>query len=193
MYYSNIIMCFLTISLLLNLDNKCNYIVTGSQKWSTTDIRAKVFNNGDTILYADSDSLWQRANLKKLPAWCYSKDGRRVLYNSYVVSDNRSICPEGYRIPTNRDWALLLNENGGPNLAPSRFLNTGRDSCSEFSIYPTDSRSVNGSYEFEGCAVFWSSTMVNSRYSYIFMAEDLTLTSQTPDGTGCAIRLIKRN
>ena len=84
------------------------------------NLKVKRFNNGDTIVNLMDSLLWITTDK---PAFCnvigitwyIDNDGRKpketltneLFYNSYVVSDQRNVCPLGWHIPTIREWQQI--------------------------------------------------------------------------------------
>lgn len=78
------------------------------------------FRNGDRIPQAQSDEEWQEAGFKEKPAWCYYNEYtesdslvvimRGKMYNSYALNDPRGLAPEGWHIPNEIEWNLLVLE-----------------------------------------------------------------------------------
>lgn len=74
--------------------------------WMVENLNVVTFNNGDSIVEAKTKKEWRNARKNKIPAWCYynnlfensTRNGR--LYNYFVISDERGITPEGWEIPT---------------------------------------------------------------------------------------------
>jgi uncharacterized protein (TIGR02145 family) len=90
----------------------------GGMTWMTRNLEETSFRNGDRIPQAQSDEEWQEAGFKKIPAWCYYNDdndsgsteihNRGKLYNSFAVNDPRGLAPEGWHIPNELEWNLLV-------------------------------------------------------------------------------------
>ena len=70
----------------------------------------RCFQNGDEIQLIENQSDW--ANTTG-PGYVV-KNGV-YLYNYYAASDNRNICPLGYRVPSSSDWQVLFDYVKGNN------------------------------------------------------------------------------
>ncbi len=101
-----------------NETSKLDEVTIGNQVWITKNLNVYKFRNGDTIPQAKTDAEWKTAGKNKQPAWCYydndtangSKYGK--LYKWYAVIDARGLAPDGYHIPTDKEWATLVNYLG---------------------------------------------------------------------------------
>lgn len=88
-------------------------VTIGTQVWLARNLSATHFANGDPIPRITDMSAWALAGSRGLPAQAaYSNDEARVprdglLYNYAAIRDPRGICPQGFRIPDDGDWAAL--------------------------------------------------------------------------------------
>lgn len=86
----------------------------GTQTWMAENLNVSRFRNGDTIPEAKTFEEWVEYGEAKQPAWCYydfdSVNGVRYgkLYNWRTVTDERGLAPEGWEIPSNSDWNILV-------------------------------------------------------------------------------------
>ena len=89
-------------------------VVIGDQIWMKQNLTVKTFRNGDTIPYVQDAKQWEVAGFEEKPAWCYydnnaaNGDTFGIIYNWYAVNDPRGLAPEGWHIPTNEEWKLML-------------------------------------------------------------------------------------
>lgn len=85
----------------------------GTQIWTTKNLNVIKFRNGDPIPEAKTVAEWVSASEKKQPAWCnlenINSNGGKFgkIYNWYAINDPRGICPEGYHIPSQKEWEIL--------------------------------------------------------------------------------------
>ena len=115
--------------------------------------------DGRTYKYTTIDKrMWMAENLKKL-------DGSNSEYHSMYGYE--SVCPSGWRIPSEKEWMQLIKNVGGEDVAGFRLKSTqgwvslnrgdepnGTDDCG-FSIYPR----ISEGEDFSGIiAEFWTST-----------------------------------
>lgn len=101
-----------------NLSNQSETVEISGLEWTTKNLDVSTFRNGDTIFHAKTDKDWERAGKLHIPAYCYyennSSNGNIYgkLYNWYAVMDERGLAPEGYYIPNDDEFWILLNHNG---------------------------------------------------------------------------------
>lgn len=97
-----------------------------------------------------------------------------LLYTWYVIADSRKLCPAGWRLPNNEDWAILGNFLGGMDYAGEKLKDTNSywnnpnyaSNSSGFSAVPAGGKLLD-SYKILGdVANFWSSSETNTNHSY---------------------------
>lgn len=94
-------------------------IKIGNQIWMKRNLDLDAFRNGDPIPQATSNEEWVLASKNKQPAWCYydndllNGEKYQKLYNWYAVNDPRGLAPNGFHIPSNDEWSILINYLGG--------------------------------------------------------------------------------
>ena len=98
-------------------------IQVGNQIWMAENLRTSRYSNGDPILNVQDGTGW--ANLDT-GAWCwynndsYHNEFSGRLYNWHAVGDQRNICPEGWFVPEDIEWQVLVDSLGGYSIAGSR-------------------------------------------------------------------------
>lgn len=105
-------------------------VTIGNQVWMAENLLVTHYRNGDPIDYIASNVQWSNTSAG---AYCnYNNDTTHAktygrLYNWYAVNDPRNIAPEGWRIPTQEDWQMLVNYLGGDTIAGGKLkaINTG--------------------------------------------------------------------
>lgn len=94
--------------------NQYATVVIGPLEWTTTDLRATSYANGDPIPFIPGSCF----NCPPPPDWGGLTTGARGsnlgvdLYNWYAVTDPRNVCPSGWRAPTDQDWQTLEASQG---------------------------------------------------------------------------------
>ncbi len=161
----------------------------GNQWWMAENLKVTHYRNGDEIHNRTDDEEWDNAT----GAYCnYNNDSTNVeiyggLYNWFAVDDSRNIAPEGWHVPTDDEWQVLVDYMGGDTLAGGKMKSTGtieggdglwrgsnKDATNEsgFSAVPGGYRYSHGTFDSIGSTpYFWSSTESGSgtawhRYMY---------------------------
>lgn len=91
-------------------------ILENGQEWMTQDLKATSYSNGDPITYVEIED-WPSLNWISQTEGAYTYYDNNIsnqnlygsLYNTYVVSDNRNVCPTGWHIPSTLEWLMLAN------------------------------------------------------------------------------------
>jgi uncharacterized protein (TIGR02145 family) len=162
-------------------------IVIGSQEWMAENLKTNIYRNGDAIAIINDDLQWLNlttgacSSIYNISNYdCpYGK-----LYNWYAVADPRNVCPNGWHVPTDTEWSILINYLD-PNAAGGDNFNTSggkmknaslqswfapnQDATNEcgFSGLPAGVRNSTGSFTGTGNIGFWwSSTEVNADDSW---------------------------
>jgi uncharacterized protein (TIGR02145 family) len=150
--------------------NNYKTTVIGNQEWMAENLNVSHYRNGDVIPQVQDSSKWAKLTTG---AWCYyendTKKGKTYskLYNWYAVNDPRGLAPEGWRIPTDKDWVKLTEYLGGEKVAGGKMKNLslwdnpnmGATNESNFAAFPGGFRNNNGFFNNMGkFGVFWTST-----------------------------------
>lgn len=91
--------------------NSYNGVQIGTQFWLVENLNVTRYRNGD--------KLEERWVPQELGACFYYKNREEngklfgKLYNWYAISDPRGLAPEGYHIPTDEEWKILIEFLGG--------------------------------------------------------------------------------
>ena len=86
----------------------------GNQIWMTKNLDVDTFRNGEKIPEAKTNEEWKKALVSKQPAWCYYDNDRN---NWFAVNDSRGLAPDGWHIPSDKEWITLENYLGGDEIA----------------------------------------------------------------------------
>jgi uncharacterized protein (TIGR02145 family) len=82
-------------------------------EWMAENLKTTKYRDGSEIEFPNEDnSLWI-ANNNGAYAW-YKDDNINgsyygAVYNWYAVVNSKQLCPEGWRVPNNTDWAHLID------------------------------------------------------------------------------------
>jgi uncharacterized protein (TIGR02145 family) len=164
-------------------------IVINGKEWMQENLGVKRFRNGD---WMTSALQWQLDNIIDSSAYFdyqWNQMNNTVygsLYNWYAVNDSRGICPTGWHVATNEDWASLINfldpaaqggevsNSAGGKMKSSDFWlepNIGATNESGFTALPGGLvfHSVGDGFIFTGkgnSSKWWSATSQDSTSAY---------------------------
>jgi uncharacterized protein (TIGR02145 family) len=150
--------------------NVYNVVTIGTQDWLVENLKVTHYRNGDPIPNVTLDTEWE---LLSDGAYCnYDNSlangtvyGR--LYNWYAATDSRNIAPEGWHVPSDDEWDILVTHLGGVYDAGAKLKeigtshwkdpNSGATNESGFTALPAGLRNWAGGFEYIiwGCG-FWS-------------------------------------
>lgn len=180
----------------------------GQQTWFAQNLRTSHYNNGEQIPTTDKE-IHEEEN----PKYQWSANGDETLvekygrlYTWYVVTDNRNVCPCGWHVPAQEEWAELIKYLGGDveqigaNLKDSGTKNwdapnKGATNSSGFTAIPSGARDYTSAFVWFGkSASFWTSTGNDIDDAYFYSLDHLN-TKLVEDvysrKAGHAVRCIK--
>jgi uncharacterized protein (TIGR02145 family) len=182
-----------------------------TQTWMVENLKTTKLNDGTTIIPNETDNtLW--GGLTTM-AFCWynndaaNKDAYGALYNWYAAS-NPNLCPAGWHVPNDNDWAVLNSNLGGDTTMVGGHLkesgtthwlspNTGADNISGFTALPGGSHYTNGSFYLNGKYGWWWSTTESSSEEawHIYLKYNASNIYRTPGSKkiGFSVRCIKDN
>ena len=160
-------------------------VLIGEQCWFAENLRSENYENGDAILSNLSAGEWLTTSFGAVAvygegdqscfdyvsdgdscddAWSLSQYGR--LYNWNAVADARGLCPNGWHVPTNEEWVIMIDQLGGAGNAGTHIKATygwnnegNGTNSSGFSALPGGSRwQGSGDFVFSGDYGFWWSS-----------------------------------
>ena len=105
--------------------------IIGKQTWMAENLNVSRFKNGDVIKEVKSIDEWAYACENQIPAWCYYNNdvnnGKKYgkLYNWCAILDSRGLAPEGWHIPSNSEWKILIDKLGGIKVAGGKMKEIG--------------------------------------------------------------------
>lgn len=180
-----------------------NHVTVGEADWSVANSATPRFADGTEIPRADDLTAFAELGEMRSPAWCYPDfdpdkgETYGKLYNWYAVTDPRGLCPAGWRVANEEDWAALTEIAGGQGVAGTTLKSVygwfgGEDGSDAFgfSALPAGAVSALNGYSAEGkVAAFWSTEEASANYaeyrvihalrSGIFLNEDLKMTGMS--------------
>jgi uncharacterized protein (TIGR02145 family) len=178
-------------------------IVIGSKTWMAENLKTGTYQDGTAIQKGLSQSDWTQTTSG---AVCNYEDNATnttlygSLYNEYVKTDSRKVCPVGWHIPSGSEWLELASHLGGIGIAGGKMKetgtthwivsNAGADNASGFTGLPGGSRH-KGSFNDMGTDGYWWSS-APSDFFYLTNSETALRTKSTalPD-EGLSIRCVK--
>lgn len=188
--------------------NGYHAVTIGTQVWLVENLKTTKYRDGTSIPNVKVDAQWQA-----LATGAYSdynntpsnstKYGR--LYNWHAIIDSRNIAPDGWHVPTDADWDILIGYLGGEGVAGGKLKETGTvhwlspniDATNEFgfSALPAGYRHNDGWYygvNEEG--VYWSSidySTVNAFYRFTSSNRGSIIKGNGNKNQGLSVRCIK--
>ncbi|HOZ13547.1 MAG TPA: fibrobacter succinogenes major paralogous domain-containing protein [Tenuifilaceae bacterium] len=108
--------------------NIYNTITIGNQVWLKENLKTTKFQDGTDIANITDGTEW--ANMTT-PAFSWYnndisyKNPYGALYNWYALSNNKGVCPTGWRAPSDEDWDILASFLGGSSIAGSKLKEAG--------------------------------------------------------------------
>jgi uncharacterized protein (TIGR02145 family) len=171
--------------------NHYNAVKIGSQIWMKENLRTTTYRNGDAIGTTTPATLDISGESEPKYQWAYGGDEGNAatlgrLYTWYAVTDSRHLCPDGWHVPSDEEWAALsdhLTSNGygyegsGGDIAksmaarsswvPNEVLGTPgnhlpSNNSSNFNALSAGLRNFTGPFDYQGTqALWWSSSEVS--------------------------------
>lgn len=137
----------------------------GDQCWFAENLRSTHYANGDDIPGSLTNNQWSSASTGARSSYDWPEFGR--LYNWYAVADGRGLCPDGWHVPTEREWRELIDFVGGiggagraMKAAPTDNPSWDGENTVGFSALPGGWRyGPQGYFGHQGSrGIYWSST-----------------------------------
>jgi uncharacterized protein (TIGR02145 family) len=164
------------VSAIKDIDNNTYQVVQiGNQLWMAEELRTTKFNDGTPIQFVVDTADWMVQAVGAY-SWYLNNSAYKVpyggLYNWYAV-DSKKLCPAGWHVPTDPEWAILVNYLGtgpGGKMKTTGTIqsgngiwnspNTGATNSSGFSAVPGGNRrDFDGGFDGRGdYGSWWSST-----------------------------------
>jgi uncharacterized protein (TIGR02145 family) len=144
-------------------------VLGNGQEWMAENLRTTTYANGDPIPNVTDNGAWTQLTTG---AWAYYENNVSYenpygkLYNWYAAADPRNVCPAGWHVPTDAEWAVLTDYLGGENVSGGKMKSTGTQywnapnsgatNESGFSGLPGGYRlSLNGNFNSLGNLGYW--------------------------------------
>jgi uncharacterized protein (TIGR02145 family) len=193
-------------------NNKYYTIVIGNQVWMIENLKTTRLSDGTEIPNVTEDRLWRPGQVTT-PAYSWYlndessyKDPYGALYNWYTVETGK-LCPEGWHVPTDKDWDELVSFLGGWIVAGGKMKETGTDhwvepntgatNLSGFTALPGGSRRSNdGIFTLGIHGNYWSSSdtieeVTAAFYRRLFSETDRIVRDLATKSIGLSVRCMK--
>ncbi|HEX2937233.1 MAG TPA: FISUMP domain-containing protein, partial [Bacteroidales bacterium] len=203
---------------LADIDGNTYKVITiGTQTWMAENLQTTKFNDGTPISSVTDGKTW--AGLST-PAYSWYDNNEQVykkmfgaLYNWYAVNTGK-LCPAGWHVSTNTEWATLITYLGGSTVAGGKLKeagtshwdapNTNATNESGFTALPGGGRSVYfigsdlsdhyGDYISIGDeGLWWTYTNTNKAiYQNMYSESNGVITEDNAtEGVGFSVRCVK--
>ncbi len=194
-----------------DIDNNRYEIVTiGTQTWMAENLATTRYNDGTAIPLITDNTAWQTAATNGDPGYTWYENGASdygALYNYFVVADtsSRNVCPVGWGVPSDSDWAILTTYLGGTTVGGGKMKeaglahwtqpNTGAINESGFAGLPGGARNESGTFDTIGSfGYWWSSTENNTSFAWLralYYLEVFVLRNLGGKGGGLSVRCLR--
>jgi uncharacterized protein (TIGR02145 family) len=186
--------------------NVYNVITIGGQLWMAENLKVTKLNDGTRIPLVTTSGIWVKLTT---PGYCFYDNATTdsvygALYNWYTVKTNK-LCPTGWHVPSNADWATLTTYLGGKTVAGGKLKTTGltfwncpnKAATNEkgFSAVAGGYRYYGGNFVWRGEYGYWWCTNeydAISAYQLLIMSGDSDTFSDNNDkDLGLSVRCLK--
>lgn len=152
--------------------NNYKTIPIGPFVWMAQNLKTTKFSDGTDIPNLKENSQWE---ISSTPGFCWFDNNDTVYadfygayYNWFAVSTGK-LCPDGWHVPSDSEWQLLVDYLGGERKAGSGLKEEGSNNWilpnkdatnnSGFTGLPVGLRNTNGAFSGQGSfGVWWSAT-----------------------------------
>jgi uncharacterized protein (TIGR02145 family) len=92
--------------------NVYNTVLIGDQCWMKENLKTTRYNNGTPVANVTDETAWSALTTGAY-VWYNNdiswKDSYGALYNWHAVSNASGLCPQGWHVPYDDDWAQLID------------------------------------------------------------------------------------
>jgi len=111
-------------------NNNYPVVSINTQTWMAGNLKTTKYRNGVLIGTTTPATLNISGESTPEYQWAYDGDESNVaiygrLYTWYAVTDSRKVCPTGWHMPTDAEWATLTTYLGGISVAGGKMKETG--------------------------------------------------------------------
>ncbi len=199
----------LTYGTITDIDgNVYKTITIGTQTWMAENLKVTKYRNGDTIPNLKVDSDWSNTTKGACCDFNNSPGNSKTygkLYNWFALNDSRNLAPSGWHVPSEADWAVLMEYLGGKEIAAIKLAETGKTHWeyqnlvttneSGFTGLPGSNRNDSGFFSIAAYfGEWWISTEAPANqawFSGIYPGYQEVLYTSNPKGCGKSIRCLR--
>jgi len=159
-------------------------VLIADQLWMLENLMVTQYSNGDIITNMNSNSACSDQSNGAYSVYDNTPSNTNIygnLYNWYAVNDDRGICPDGWHVPSDDGWTILIDYLGGKGVAGGKMKetgithwnspNTGATNESGFTALP--SGKYQGSHDSMGkYGYFWSNSAIGGNGSFWQLAHN---------------------
>lgn len=185
-------------------------VVIGTQEWFVQNLKTTRYNDSESISLVTDNSAWTALTTD---AYCWYNNDQTTygntygaLYNWYAVNTGK-LCPAGWHVATDANWAVLIGYLGDPNVDAGGKLketgtthwlspNAGATNEVGFTALPGGWRSESdGTFsQLRNRGFWWSSTEKDVSNAWLRGMYDTTATvgrAAYDKKRGCSVRCVK--
>lgn len=155
------------------------------------------------------NQVWMAENLAYAPSsgnyWSYDNNNANVEVYGYLYDweTAQTVSPEGWHLPSDEEWAILIDYLGGEDAAGGKLKstsglwespNTGATNSSGFSALPGSYRLTNGLFLYIGNYSHWWSSTVSNNWAwglYLTFDNDNASLGTSHKENGFSVRCLK--
>ena len=100
----------------------------GNQIWMAENLKVTHYRDGTAITNVTDNDAWGELTTEAYSIYNNNASTEATygaLYNWYSATDSRSIAPEGWHVPTDAEWQVLIDYLGGDAIAGAKMKETG--------------------------------------------------------------------
>lgn len=179
----------------------------GEQIWMAENLKVTKYNDGTNIILGEENKTWGTLSIG---GYCWYnndltnyKDFCGALYNWYAVNSGK-LCPEGWHVPNDEEWATLISFLGGEKKAGDKMKEAGTMHWSSpnkgtnesgFSAISVGARDYDG-FGALGYSGYWWSTTENENPAtanivYLTFGKSNVYQTKSSKNFGYNVRCIK--
>ncbi len=191
--------------------NVYHFILIGSQYWMLENLRVTRLRTGEALQYREDGHEWSSL---QAPGYAWYENDKAsygktygALYNWHAVNSG-VLAPEGWRVPTDDDWATLSDFLGGDYDAGGKLKetktahwqspNTDADNTSGFTALPGGTCNAAGVFAGLGLGGWWWSSTATDKSNawHVGLQNEDGMFRRTASlfgGYGFSVRCVKDN